>query len=146
MSRVLSLSRELDNAVFRQRLGIAPGRAAGGGWAARKGPAILVPSFGNNPASWQLRLIRGAPTMTTQDEQRPVVYGRPPWPPYRDEIQRAIGEELRGHYPASQALPYRLLVVLMQLKEIDRKPPRQSGQKAPTRHRRKRGRSSISSV
>jgi len=76
-----------------------------------------------------------------QDEHRPVVYGRPPWPPYRDEIQRKIGEELGARYAVPQDLPYRLLVVLMQLKELDRKQAHQAGQKPATRRRPKRGRS-----
>jgi hypothetical protein len=61
--------------------------------------------------------------MTVQDEQPPVIYGSPP-PPFREEIQSTIGEELRARYTVPQELPYRLLIVLMQLKELDRNPPR----------------------
>ena len=63
--------------------------------------------------------------MTVQDEQRPVIYGLPP--PYRDEIQSKIGEELRARYAVPQELPYRLLVVLMQLNELDRQDVARSG-------------------
>jgi hypothetical protein len=55
------------------------------------------------------------------DEQRPVIYGSPPRPPYREEILSTISEELRARYRVPQELPYRLLIVLMQLKELDRK-------------------------
>ena len=59
--------------------------------------------------------------MTSQDVRRHVVYGGPL--PYRDEIQAEIGEGLRACYGAHQDLPYRLLVILMQLKELDRTAP-----------------------
>ena len=68
--------------------------------------------------------------MTAQHEQRPVIYGVPL---YREEIQSTIGEELRALYTVPQALPYRLLIVLMQLKELDRKDVLRSGQERPMR-------------
>jgi hypothetical protein len=76
--------------------------------------------------------------MTVQDERQPVVYGSPPAPPYRGDIQDAIGAELKARYAVPQELPYRLLVVLMQLKELDRKEALRSPEKAPGRARPKR--------
>jgi hypothetical protein len=79
--------------------------------------------------------------MAVQDEQRPVIYGSPPRPPYREEIQSIIGEELRARYTVPQELPYRLLIVLMQLKELDRKDGLRSGQERPMRRAGPRRRS-----
>ena len=78
-------------------------------------------SLGNQVASRRLKLGSGTPAMTSQDVRRHVVYGGPL--PYRDEIQAEIGEGLRAHYGVHQYLPYRLLVILMQLKELDRTAP-----------------------
>jgi hypothetical protein len=79
--------------------------------------------------------------MAVQDEQRPVIYGSAPRPPYREEIQSIIGEELRARYTVPQELPYRLLIVLMQLKELDRKDVLRLGQERPMRRAGPRGRS-----
>jgi hypothetical protein len=83
-------------------------------------------------------------TMTLPDEHQPVVYGSPPRSLYYGEMQNAIGEELKAGYAVPRELPYRLLVVLMQLKELDRKEALQPGQKAPSRGRRKPGGRAIS--
>ena len=56
--------------------------------------------------------------MTVHDEQRRVVYGSPPWPSYRDEIQSEISEGLRARYAVTGLATS---VVLMQLRELDRK-------------------------
>lgn len=59
-------------------------------------------------------------------------------PSYHDEVQSKIGEELKKLYEVSQELPHRLLVVLMQLKEIDRNQDRPSRKKPGARPRPKR--------
>ncbi len=59
--------------------------------------------------------------MTIPDPLRHVVYGLPSASPYMREIQKRIGKELRARSKVPQGLPYRLLVIMMQLKELDRK-------------------------
>jgi hypothetical protein len=100
-----------------------------------------MPLPGNKFAFRELVGFPWGSVMTVRDEERPVIYGAPPRPPYREEIQSFIGAELRAQYTVSQELPYRLLIVLMQLKELDRKDVLRSGHERPMRRAGPRRRS-----